>query len=131
MNKQSLLYLFGIAALAGCTTLPGFSEGQTGNGYDSYFVTNVGRLAGHAEAIASICPSLSFNAAELEMRHVAICQGQGLEDNCALPGLTSEKDSAFAETVANLSATDPAEVCADTRADAQADPSLAAFLNGI
>ncbi len=132
MKKRTVFYLGGMVVVAGCGgAILGFSEGQTGVGLDSYFATNVGRLAGHAEALASICPSLTFNEAELELNRKAICQGEGLGADCSLPGLDAEKTKSFDETLASLEGVPVEQVCADTRAEAAGSPPLADYLIGL
>ncbi len=132
MKKRTVFYLGGMVVVAGCGgAILGFSEGQTGVGLDSYFATNVGRLAGHAEALASICPSLTFNEAELELNRKAICEAGGLGADCSLPGLDAEKTKSFDETMASLEGVPVEQVCADTRAEAAGSPPLADYLIGL
>lgn len=120
MKIISLSTVFGAVVLAGCNVLPG-------SGVDSYFATSVGREAGHAEALAATCPSLTFNEAELDLHRIAICRAEGLADDCTLPGLDAERQSSFDETMAQLSGVAPAQVCADARAEAATDPVLAEY----
>jgi len=120
MKRFSLVTIFGAVALTGCNLLPS-------NGLDSYFATSVGKEAGHAEALAQACPSLSFDEAELEMHRIAICRGQQLADDCELPTLEAEKQTSFEETLASLSGIAPAQVCTDARAEAAIDPVLAEY----
>ncbi len=120
MKIVSLSTIFGAVALTGCSLLPG-------SGVDSYFATSVGKEAGHAEALAASCPSLSFDEAELDLHRIAICRAEGLADDCTLPGLDSERQKAFEETMARLSGLAPAQVCADARAEAAIDPVLAEY----
>ncbi len=133
MRKRTLFSVGGFMVLAACATgeLPGFSLGRTGVGIDSYFATNVGRLAGHAEAIASLCPTLSYNAAELELNRVAICEGEGAAGDCSLPGLEASKEASFTETIASLQGKTPETICADARAEAAGSPPLADYFNEI
>ena len=120
MKLISLSTVFGAIALTGCNLLPS-------NGVDSYFATSVGKEAGHAEALAAACPSLSFNEAELDLHRIAICRAEGLADDCALPGLDAERQASFEQTIARLNDVAPAQVCADARAEAAVDPVLAEY----
>lgn len=120
MKKISLITVIGAVALTGCS-------GLTTGGLDSYFASSVGKEAGHAEALAAACPSLDFNEAELDLRRIAICRGEGLADDCALPRLDSERQKSFDETMARLSGVAPAQVCADAQAEAALDPVLTEY----
>ena len=127
MTRKSMFLVFGLLGLAGCNALPGL-VGDTGEGVlDSYFAVNVGREAGHAEALAQLCPSLTYNADEIELNRVAICQGLGAADDCTLPTMDSEKQSSFDKTMASLKGVAPAQVCADARGEAEVDPTLAKY----
>lgn len=132
MNKKVMIYILGMAVLAGCNSLPGFSKGQTGATLDSYFATNVGRLAGHTAAIAALCPSLSYNEEQEMLNRRAICTSlPGGAENCALPGLEEEKDKSFAETTESLAGMTSAQICADARAEAASDKSFADYFVGL
>ncbi len=120
MKIASLSSVFGAVVLAGCSALPG-------SGVDSYFATSVGKEAGHAEALAAACPSLSFNEAELDLHRIAICRAEGLADDCILPSLDAERQKSFDETMASLSGVAPAQVCADAKAEAAVDLVLAEY----
>ncbi len=120
MKIISLGTVFGAVVLAGCS-------GEATGGLDSYFATSVGKEAGHAEALAAACPSLTFNEAELDLHRIAVCRGEGLADDCALPTLVSERQKTFAETMARLSGVAPSQACSGARAEAAADPVLAEY----
>ncbi len=127
MITKATFVTLGALTLASCSGVPGILSGNDGGPLDTYFATNVGRQAGLAQAYAEICPSLSFDAKELKLYHVAICQGKKLEDNCALPGLEAERQKSYEETLASLAGVAPAQVCADARAQAADNPVLADY----
>jgi len=127
MNIKATFVALGVLTLASCSGLPSLLSGNDGGEIDTYFATNVGRQAGHAQAYAALCPSLSFDEAELELYRVAICQGKQLEDDCSLPGLEKEREKTFAETMASLAGVAPEQVCSDAREQAAANPALADY----
>lgn len=135
MLRKSLFVVAAGFALAGCSG-DGVTVGRDANGTaaDSYFATNVGRLAGHAEALASLCPSLSYNANNLEVYRTAICEarveGETTAD-CELPRMDAEKARSFNATLASLNGQSAEQVCARANAEAAADNALAEFLTGV
>ncbi len=134
MQKKTLYFVGGVMFLAACAEtqeLPGFSIGRTGVGLDSYFSTNVGRLAGHAEAIASLCPSLTYTASNLELNRVAICEGEGFGPDCTLAGLDEAKEVSFTETIASLQGKTTETICSDARNEALTSPPLADYFDEI
>ncbi len=127
MIKNTTLMAIGAFALAGCGGFPSLLSGNDGGVLDSYFATNVGRQAGHAQAYAQLCPSLDFDAVELELFRVAICQGLERDDNCELPSLEEERQQSFDETLASLEGVSTPAICADAKAQADANPILADY----
>jgi len=130
MNSRTVIIIALTTGLAGCAA--GIGIGNNGTALDSYFATNVGRLAGRAEAIASVCPTLTFNPVEVELNRVAICEAEGEGSvSCSLPRLDAEKEKSFAETLASLNGIPAEQVCADARAEAATDYALADYFIGL
>ena len=133
MKSVSVIIIACAAGLAGCV------GGSTGTGsnanviaMDSYFALNVGRMAGRAEAIASLCPTLSYNPNALELNRVAICEAEGNGAvSCDLPRLDSEKAKTYTATLNSLSGKPAEEICASARAEAASDFSFADYFIGL
>lgn len=125
--KKVFLFL-GAGLLAACEPVP---PGATIGGIDSYFAVNVGRQAGRAEAMASLCPSLQFNTSTLAQTRAAICEGQGLSAGCALPTLDAEKQRLKATTLTSLSGFTSEQACAYAEAEAAADSLFAGYFIGL
>lgn len=129
MYTKSLVLVAMATALAGCADGSSDSSSTAGN---SYFATNVGRLAGHAEALASLCPTLSYSSNELDLNRAAICEAEGKGAvNCDLPRMDAEKARSFAATIASLNGQSAEQVCANARAEAASDYALASYLVGL
>ncbi len=128
MKLRSTIWILGVAGLAACSAVPGLLSGDSAGALDSYFATSVGKAAGHAQALAAACPSLTFNQAELELHRVAICRGGGLADDCEVPNLVTATQAAFAETTALLGDKPPEQVCTDAQAEIASDSVLAKYL---
>ena len=128
MGYKTALALLGGGLLAACEPLP---EGTSGNGLDSYFAVNVGRHAGRAEALASLCPSLQFNTATLQQKRSAICEGNGQNRACALPTLDAEMQHSKAATLASLHALSSEQACAYAHSEAVSDLTLAEYFIGL
>ncbi len=127
MIRNTVLMALGAVALGACTEFPTLLSGNNGGVLDSYFATNVGRQAGHAEAYAQMCPRLEFDEVELDLFRVAICQGLQRDDNCELPSLEAERQTSFDATLASLAGVPTAEICADAEAQAAENPILADY----
>jgi hypothetical protein len=128
MKIKSGIWVLGAVALTACSAVPGLLSGDSGSALDSYFATSVGKVAGNAKALATVCPSLSFNQAELDLHRVAICRGGGMADDCTVPNLVSATEQAFTERMALLAGMSPAEVCTKASAEMSTDPVLAEYL---
>lgn len=129
MKLRTVIIIGLTTVLAGCVA--GIGIGNNRVAQDSYFAANVGRLAGRAEAIAALCPTLTFNPVELELNRVAICEAEGEGESCGLPKLDAEKEKSFTETLASLNGIPAEQICADARAEAASDYAFADFLTGL
>lgn len=122
MKTISIFAVMGTVALLGCVeTAP--------DGLDTFFAENTGKEVGHAEALAQACPSLTLDLAAVALQKNAICQAEGLGDDCALESFDSNRAKSFQDTMAALAGMPAEKVCADARAEAAADSELAGYLN--
>ncbi len=128
MKIKSLSLFFCAVALTACSAVPGSFGGDTSGALDSYFATSTGKAAGHAQAMAEVCPSMSFNQAELDLHRIAICRGGRLADDCAVPRLAAATQQAFENTMARLAGLTPAEVCSQANAEMAANPVFRKYI---
>lgn len=120
--------LLSFGVLAACEPVP---QSGTDAGIGNYFGAHVGRQAGRADALASLCPSLQFNTTTFAEYRAARCQRQGEAEGCSLPALDTEKSRAMASTLASLQNHSAEQVCAIAVDEAKSDEIFARYFIGL